>query len=346
MNFVCRDCGNEYSVKGNDFQCACGGLFDYRGPNITSRTDLISLGEPVTPVVNEQFGRLILNLKLDYFMPTGSFKDRGARTLISAINKLGIKEIVEDSSGNAGAAIAAYAAAAGMNCQIYVPESASGAKLKQIKSYGAQVVTIPGSRQDTAEAVKKACREKYYASHIFNPLFFEGTKTIAHEIVHQLGYPKSVVVPVGNGSLLIGLYRGFAALGKIPELHAIQSENCAPLHNAYKGLTIRNENIPGKKNTSAKGIAVPNPPRLPEMIRAIDESGGSVTTVSDEHIISAKDTLHKRGIYIETTAAVGVAGAINLYGDQKSPINTVDCHTPSTDGGILVPLTGSGLKEL
>ncbi|WP_331445528.1 pyridoxal-phosphate dependent enzyme [Natranaerobius thermophilus] len=283
-----------------------------------------------------------MKLKLDHLMPTGSFKDRGAKVLISALKKLGIEEVVEDSSGNAGAAIAAYCAAAGIDCQIYVPESASGSKLKQIQAYGAEVVKVPGDRDDTSRAVKKACKNNYYASHIYNPLFFEGTKTIAHEIYQQIGIPKTMVIPAGNGTLLLGVYKGFYELGNLPKIIAVQSERCAPLTQESDDTTVSASSNP-TGDTIAKGIAAKNPPRKLEMLKAISDSRGQVLTVSEDEIKSSRQALWNKGIFVETTAAVAVAGAIKLFDATSSFESTGTLKTDMQD--VLVPLTGTGLKE-
>jgi len=121
MEFICQSCKKKYPVESLAYKCFCGGLFDYSGedPN-EAVSKLITLGEVITPLIKYKDS---FYLKLDYYMPTGSFKDRGARTMISVLKEKGIEEVVEDSSGNAGAAISAYAAGAMIKCKIYFPES-------------------------------------------------------------------------------------------------------------------------------------------------------------------------------------------------------------------------------
>jgi threonine synthase len=146
--------------------------------------------------------------------PTGSFKDRGSAVLVSALKAAGVEEVVEDSSGNAGASLAAYAARAAIQARIYVPEYASGPKRLQISAFGAQVVQIPGPRSATAEAVQREAKEGIaYASHAYLPHGIAGIATIAFEIAEQLkGSPGTVITPVGHGTLLLGLHRGFHAM--------------------------------------------------------------------------------------------------------------------------------------
>ena len=263
LSFKCSLCGREVPVDTMDFRCVCGGLFDlqfapppFSLDSVDKRewslfryreflpvtNDLwkdISMGEGMTPVAALANNVLV---KADYLMPTLSFKDRGAALVIWLAKTLGVKKVIQDSSGNAGNSIAAYAARAGMECEIYVPEGTSPAKIKMIGSYGAAVRELPLSRDDTA----KACREKaakgtgYYASHVFNPFFYQGTKTFVYETLEQLGrIPDNIFIPVGNGTLLIGALLALDELvssGVIagrPKIFAVQSERCAPLLAAF-----------------------------------------------------------------------------------------------------------------
>ena len=171
----------------------------------------ISLGEGDTPIVPLQrwgsaHGLPRVLAKLEYVSPTGSFKDRGAAAVIAVLAGAGVDAIVEDSSGNAGAAMAAYAARAGLRAQIFVPESAPAAKRDQIAGYGAQVVAVAGTREDVATAAEHAAHapDVAYASHARHPAFVEGTKTFGLEIAAALADdpPLHIVLPVGNGGLL------------------------------------------------------------------------------------------------------------------------------------------------
>ncbi len=162
--------------------------------------------------------------------------------LVSYLKSRGIERVLEDSSGNAGASLSAYAAAAGLRCRILVPETASYPKIAQIAACGADVVTIRGSRQDVAEAAVRMSREIFYASHNWVPFFTEGTKTLAYELWEQLGFqaPDNVVTPLGYGSNVLGCLRGFDELvrvgeiGRVPRIFGIQAENCAPYYAAYR----------------------------------------------------------------------------------------------------------------
>ncbi|MFZ7102808.1 MAG: pyridoxal-phosphate dependent enzyme [Peptococcaceae bacterium] len=332
MNFSCFKCQKKYPLNTLKYKCDCGGLFVLENTESQKTNYKITLGEVATPVLIREFEGLKINLKLDYLMPTGSFKDRGALTLINQLSQLGIKEVVEDSSGNAGASIAAYCAAADIKCNIFLPENTSQGKIKQITAYGANIIKVPGNRDATSAAVLKAACNIYYASHVYNPLFLQGTKSIAQEILAQIGFPDYVFVPVGNGTMLLGVYLGFLELGKIPKIIAVQSKNCSPIYNHFN-------NLPNYRaqQTLAEGIAVGTPMRMNEIIAALKNSNGEVVTVSEGEIANYYHKLSKLGIYTEPTSSATLAGAINYFNNKKI--------RPGTDAKIVIPLTGSGLKK-
>jgi threonine synthase len=196
---VCTECNKEFSLEEKVWKCECGGLLDVdfqphfpidkirqRKPTmwryreaipIFEDKNIISFDEGFTPLLPVNFGDKPVWIKQDHLFPTGSYKDRGASVLISKVKELGVTDVVEDSSGNAGCAIAAYCAKAEIECQIFVPEGTSAGKLAQVQFYGAQLNKISGTREDTARAVLKAAEKDYYASHSWNPFFFHGTKT-------------------------------------------------------------------------------------------------------------------------------------------------------------------------
>jgi threonine synthase len=329
VNFNCSMCGKEYPIGGLDYQCACGGLFKLTKKKEEKIATTVSLGEVKTPLVKKKLLQREVYLKIDYMSPSGSFKDRGAFVLINALKELGVKEVVEDSSGNAGAAIAAYCAAAGIRCNIYLPEGTSAGKIKQISAYKANVVKIPGTRGDTAKAILGAADKTYYASHMYNPLFFEGTKSFAYELNEQIGVPDYLFVPAGGGTLLLGAYMGFCEIGKLPRIIAVQTKNCAPLFSKF-----HNQPFNGCLPTIAEGIAIPEPKRIDEMIDAIRQSRGDVIIVDDDQVIAAQNLLGETGFYIEPTAGAAVAGMLQYLNEGYD--NKLK---------IVVPLTGIGLKK-
>lgn len=358
---VCSVCGARYPGTEPVWLCACGGLLDldfqpvFDRKKIESRPPglwryremlpqvadehLLTLGEGSTPLVRIPLGGRPLLVKQDQLFPTGSYKDRGAVLMISKALALGVRKVVEDSSGNGGCAVAAYCARAGIACDIYVPADNSPGKLAQIAMYGARLVKVPGTREDTAAAAWEAAQHTYYASHSWNPYFFQGTKTWAYEVCEQLGWraPDTVVVPAGNGTLLLGAYLGFVDLiragviGRLPKIVAVQSEACAPMAVAFhQGLDA--PAVITKQPTLAEGIAIAQPTRGKQIMAAVRESGGTFVTVAEAEIKSALLEVLRMGFYIEPTTAAVIAGA--------------KCYAASApaDEEIVTVFTGHGLK--
>lgn len=331
MYFYCEKCKKQYPLGGRDYMCECGGLFRLHKSPQEKIADDISIGEGETPLLKFRVNDLDFLLKMESMQPTGSFKDRGAHALIGELSRLGIEKIALDSSGNAGASIAAYAAAAGIDCTVYVPDDISRDKIDQAEAYGAKTVKVTGGRMNACEAVKKNLGNAYYASHVYNPLFFEGMKSIAREIYEQLGgsVPEYVFLPAGNGSLLIGLFLGFVELGRLPRIVAVQSTKCAPLYEKFHDLP------PAKKRTTiAEAIRIENPRRIDDMMAAVKNSGGDVVAVEDTEILHAKKYLGGRGVYVETTSAAALAGALKFFANGK-PDNY----------RVVIIITGHGLKN-
>jgi len=302
----------------------------------------VTLGEGMTPLLERAWQGAAVNFKLEFMMPTGSFKDRGMTVLVSYLKSRGIDHVLEDSSGNAGASLSAYAAAAGMRCRILVPETASYPKIAQIAAGGADVVTVRGSRQDVADAALRMSSEIFYASHNWQPFFVEGTKTLAYELWEQLGFraPDNVIAPLGYGSNILGLDRGFDELlrngeiGNRPRIFGVQAANCAPCYATWKSGT--EAPVPVEvKPTVAEGIASSQPTRLREVVRAVRRSEGAIAAVSEEDIVAALGTLARMGLYVEPTCAAAGAGLTQwLASGVIRPGETT----------VLV-LTGSGLKS-
>ena len=160
MKIACVNCGQPYPDLGVPYECPnCGGLYDfvesfvYNSYRSTLKTDSVSLGEGNTPLISVKVFDREVYFKCEYLNPSGSFKDRGIATLISFLRLRGVTEAVEDSSGNAGASFAAYAARAGIKARVYVPDAASGPKRKQIEAYGAELIPVPGPRSNASDAV-------------------------------------------------------------------------------------------------------------------------------------------------------------------------------------------------
>jgi threonine synthase len=266
----------------------------------------------------------------------------------------GAERLVADSSGNAGSAIAAYAARAGLECTVFVPERASSSKQAQIRAYGARVERVPGDRMATAErAILEVERTgSMYASHVYDPFFVQGTKTFAFEVWEQLEtVPDALLVPVGNGTLLLGVWRGFRELRaarlveRLPALIGLQSERCAPLALAYEcdsdvPLAVR------PRSTVAEGIAIPRPPRGAQILAAVRESGGCVVSVPEAAVAPAGRELARRGLFVEPTAALVWAAALLLRGLLEVRVQGEAWRKARAlaAGTVVVPLCGSGLK--
>ncbi|HEX2827129.1 MAG TPA: threonine synthase [Burkholderiales bacterium] len=301
----------------------------------------VSLGEGWTPLIRGRWQGAETLFKLEFTNPTGSFKDRGMTALVSYLKSRGVDYVLEDSSGNAGASLSAYAARAGMRCRILVPETASYPKIAQIAACGADVLTIRGTRQDVAEAAEAMSSEIFYASHNWVPFFTEGTKTLAYELWEQLGFraPDNVVTPLGYGSNVVGCLRGFDELkrsgeiDRVPRIYGVQAENCAPYHAAWQAKS--DTLVPVEvKATIAEGIASSKPTRVKEVLDGVRDSGGSIVAVSEGEIVDALRACAQQGLYVEPTSAAGAAGLTTLLASGAiAPHETT----------VLV-LTGSGLK--
>ncbi len=297
----------------------------------------VSLGEGCTPLVPQVWGGTEVRFKLEWFGPTGSFKDRGSSVMVSALAGAGVRELLEDSSGNGGSSVAAYSAAAGIAATVLVPEGTSPAKLLQTRAYGAAVELVPGARDDTAaEAVRRADRTTY-ASHNWHPFFLQGTKTLAYELWEDLGFraPDAVVTVAGAGSIVLGCDLGFGELlaagsiEKRPRLLVAQPRNCSPIDAA-----VHDREPPPFAPTVAEGTAIRRPVRLPEVVAAIRRSGGDTAAIEEAAIAAAARRLASLGLYAEPTSATAAA-AIDVF-HARGAIRPGET--------TVVVLTGSGLK--
>lgn len=365
MDYSCPSCQHPYPRDVPRWRCDCGGPLELdwqpRPRRTEIRTDVaslwryaawlpdvgprpISFGEGWTPLLAAPTWGPRTLFKLDYLFPTGSFKDRGTTVLVSELSRLGLERVMEDSSGNAGASLATYCARAGIGCDVHVPASASAGKLIQIALAGANLVRVPGSREATTAAAHAAATAPggpFYASHNWHPLFIEGAKTVGYEIWEQLGLraPSSIVMPVGNGSILLGLHRAFRDLrnaGEIenlPRLFAIQSAECAPLVQAFE--RGQDDVLPIVKGiTIAEGIASVAPIRGAQLLAALRESGGAALAVDESAIIPELRRLGAGGFFVEPTSAVVTAALPELRARGLL----------SPDGETVVIFSGSGLK--
>jgi threonine synthase len=301
----------------------------------------ITMGEGRTPLLPRQLHGLDALLKCEWLMPTGSFKDRGASVMLSLLRDQGITAVLEDSSGNGGAAIATYAAAGGMKARILVPDTTSPAKTVQSVAAGAEIQLTAGTRQDCAnEALRQGNDPEsgfFYASHNWHPFFLQGTKTLAYELWEDLGFqaPDAVVIPCGAGSNVLGCDIGFGELlragqiARLPRLYAAQPANCGPLARAALGLPQE-----APQPTIAEGTAIAQPIRPQEVLEALSRSGGGGVLLTEEAIVEASLFLARQGIYVEPTCAQAVAALGQLAADGRV--------RPGEK--VVVVLTGTGLK--
>jgi threonine synthase len=368
---ACLNCRKPYPDTGTPYRCACGGLFDYQDPilfdpqwinpentgiwrykqffGLPPASPIISLGEGNTPLVWINYrgvdgSEQAIGLKCEYQNPTGSFKDRGSPLILSFLVSRGTRKVAEDSSGNAGASFAAYAARVGLEAKVYVPESASEAKRRQIESYGAKLIQVPGSRSKAAELIRKdmdsvSPKDNWaYASHAYLPFNLPGYATLAFELAEQCkGDIGTILVPVGQGGLVLGLARGFKSLlrqgsiKRFPYIVGVQAQACAPLW-ALTQYGASGLKWTGEGKTIAEGIAIRYPLRGDQIISVIENEHGKFVVVSEDEILAAHTELAARGFLVEYTSAVVWAALAKIPTPYQTPIIAI--------------LTGSGLKSL
>lgn len=364
MKLRCIACG---AIYADAWRCTCGGTlafaeqphpaggppdpgsvrrgsgvwaFDELLPAGTDPVDRVTLGEGLTPTVGSSEWNAWF--KLEYVSPTGSFKDRGAATIVTRAAELGEHAIADDSSGNAGTAIAAYGARADLDVTIFAPDSISAAKRRMMEQLGAEVAVIPGARADVTAACHDAVEagDAWYASHAWHPAFFAGTATFAYEVAmdREWTVPDALVLPVGHGTLFVGAYRGFerlAAAGWIdrtPRLYCAQTAAIAPIVE-----TLHDDASPAEPETDtrAAGIRIADPVQREQIVEGIEATDGDAVAVSESALDEAVDRLHAEGFYVEPTAAVAPAAL-----DELRDRGAIDRGEE-----VVVPLTGTGLKS-
>jgi threonine synthase len=364
MRVVCHTCGIQKAFDPHEYCCECGGAWepveredfdperiDVRKSTLWRYQDIFgldeisepfSLGAGWTPLVDAGFAGGQTWFKLEFISTTGSFKDRGTEVEMNYLKAVGIKDVVEDSSGNAGASMAAYAARAGLRAAIYAPDSASPAKLSQIGIFGAELHKIPGPRIESTRAVLKAVEDgAVYASHAYNPAYLLGQQSVAWELWEQFGqdFPDALIIPTGQGGLLMGAWLGFKRLmragliDRIPRLFSAQPELLAPIHHAFiQGLDDIPEAKPTEKSI-AEGLAIIKPVRSKRLLQALRESDGGAVTVTEGEIMDAYHRLAQCGIFAEPSSAVAAAAVTKVRAQL------------GMNARIVAALTGSGLKS-
>ncbi|MFJ3520639.1 MULTISPECIES: pyridoxal-phosphate dependent enzyme [unclassified Streptomyces] len=316
-------------------------IWRYHAALPVSATHRVSLGEGWTPMVPVNWAGRRVHFKLEWFNPTSSFKDRGVSVMMSHLAAQGALRVLEDSSGNGGSAVAAYAAAAGIRAKIIAPAATSAAKILQARAFGAEIELVSGTRDKVSDEAIRQSAHIPYASHNWHPMFIQGTKTIAYEMWESFGFtaPDNVVLVAGAGSNIIGCDIAFGELldagqiDKRPRLFVGQPEHWATIADTYNGIdpASRGERVP----TIAEGASIANPVRLPEAVDAISRSNGAAYAVPEVEIRAAVRALSARGLYAEPTSSVAAATLDHF-------IATGDIAPNQT---TVVVLTGAGLKS-
>jgi threonine synthase len=323
-----------------DIDATSRSIWRYRGA-LPMAIAPVSLGEGCTPLVPRDWDGTTLHFKLEWFAPTCSFKDRGAAVMISYLRQAGIESILEDSSGNGGAAIAAFGAAAGMRVKILCPATTQPAKVAQMRAFGAEVQVVPGPRENCETEAIRQSAEIFYASHNWQAFFLQGTKLLAYELWEDLGFraPDNIIIPCGAGSNVLGCDIGFGELraagqiDRLPRLFCVQPAHVAPIDAAFAAGS--DTLLPRDwQPTIAEGTAIKRPVRLKPVLDALRRSGGGTLAITEAEIVAALRRLASLGFYVEPTCASAAAAASKLRASGRiAPGETT-----------VVLLTGTGLK--
>lgn len=373
----CVKCGREYEAVPNLTTCACGGILDivydysYIRSVLTKKTlvareersmwryrELLPVEEstPNTPLrvgwsplyeadrLAGELGLAKLWVKDDGQNPTASLKDRASAMAVAKAKEAGAEVIACSSTGNAASSLAGNAAAAGLKTYIFVPSRAPKGKVAQLMTFGATVVSVQGSYEDTFELSKHAIDRWgwYNRNAAINPYLSEGKKTVALEILEQLHWevPDYIAISVGDGCTIAGLWKGLKdlyAIGfidRLPRLISVQAEGCCPLNRA---IAENRPWHPMEENTLADSIAVGVPRNADKALMAIRESNGLVVNVSDEEIMAAQKLLGRTcGVFGEPAGVTGTAGVKKLCEQGILPKTAT----------VVSVVTGNGLKDV
>lgn len=373
----CTRCGREYPAVPDLTNCQCGGIldiaYDYEGIRkaltkdaLRNRSDrsmwryreLLPIEEntPPTPLrvgwsplyeeprLAELLGVKRLWVKDDGQNPTASLKDRASAMAVAKAGEAGAKVIACSSTGNAASSLAGNAAAAGLETYIFVPSRAPKGKVAQLMTFGATVISVQGSYEETF-ALSKAAIEKwgwYNRNAAINPYLSEGKKTVAFEIMEQLDWqvPDYIAISVGDGCTIAGLWKGLKdlhAIGfidRLPRLISAQAAGCCPLNRAVEtGEPWK----PMEENTLADSIAVGVPRNADKALAAIRESNGLTVNVSDQEIMAAQGLLGRMcGVFGEPAGVTGTAGVKKLC----------EQGVLSRNDSVVSVVTGNGLKDV
>jgi len=337
---VCAACGAPYLVRLQRAPPASGKLVLGARPwtmwryrewlPITPGEEPVSLGEGGTPLLDVRSLPLRLRMhrllvKDESVNPTGSFKARGLAAAVTRATAAGATSFVVPTAGNAGIALAAYAARAGARARVYAPRSTPAPILMQIRSFGADLELLDGHIGDCGRAARAWASEHgaVDVSTLREPYRIEGKKTLGLEIAEQLDWtlPDAIVYPTGGGTGLIGMWKVFKELrdagwigGRLPRMYAVQSTGCAPVIDAFERGAERCAAWPDP-HTAAAGLRVPAPFGDRLILAALRESGGGAVAVPDEALLAAaRDLLRTEGIDAAPEGGAALAGAAELVG--------------------------------
>lgn len=373
----CVKCGKIYEATPNLTNCSCGGIldiiydYDYIKANLTKEKlarrgdnsmwryrELLPVEETTeapplrvgwsplyeAKTLANQLGIKKLYVKDDGLNPTASLKDRASSMAVAKAMEAGAKVIACSSTGNAASSLAGNAAAAGLKTYIFVPSRAPKGKVAQLMTFGATVISVQGSYEETFELSKQAIEKWgwYNRNAAINPYLSEGKKTVGLEIMEQLNWevPDYIAISVGDGCTIAGLWKGLkdlyaiGFLDRLPRLISAQAEGCCPLNRAIEnGEDWR----PMEENTLADSIAVGVPRNADKALMAIRESNGLVVNVSDGEIMAAQKLLGRTcGVFGEPAGVTGTAGLKKLCEQGKIP----------ADATVVSVVTGNGLKDV
>ena len=373
----CVKCGKTYDAVPDLTNCECGGIldivydYDYIRTRLTKEKlaarqdhtmwryrELLPVEEdtPNTPLrvgwsplyeepcLAEQLGLKRLWVKDDGQNPTASLKDRASAMAVAKAREAGAKVIACSSTGNAASSLAGNAAAAGLKTYIFVPSRAPKGKVAQLMTFGATVISVQGSYEETFELSKQAIDRWgwYNRNAAINPYLSEGKKTVALEIMEQLSWqvPDYIAISVGDGCTIAGLWKGLKdlyAIGfidRLPRLISAQAEGCCPINRA---IAENKPWEPMEENTLADSIAVGVPRNADKALMAIRESDGIVVNVSDEEILPEQKLLGRTcGVFGEPAGVTGAAGVKKLC--EQGVIGK--------DDTVVSVVTGNGLKDV
>ena len=373
----CVKCGKEYKAVPDLTNCECGGIldivydYDYiktvftkeklaarSKPTMWRYRELLPVEETTpdpelrvgwsplyeAPRLAKRLGLKKLWIKDDGVNPTASLKDRASAMAVAKAREAGAEVIACSSTGNAASSLAGNAAAAGLKTYIFVPSRAPKGKVAQLMTFGATVISVRGSYEDTFELSKAAIERWgwYNRNAAINPYLSEGKKTVGLEILEQLGWqvPDYIAISVGDGCTIAGLWKGLKdlyAIGfidRLPKLISAQAAGCYPINRAVEtGEPWR----PMEENTLADSIAVGVPRNADKAIAAIRESGGLTVEVTDQEIMDAQKLLGEScGVFGEPAGVTGTAGIKKLLEQGRLP----------ADATVVSVVTGNGLKDV